>query len=198
MKQLNPKLEYSAINKLKSFKLEVIDCTLTRPRFARLCSSRTKGALRRKTDLMDWIRLDLPNVDARKTQRILLTGLSSRPNIHELNGWLRSKLGSDCLLVVASRIARIGMCRSLVFICTLAMTKGLRLDKIEDILDGAMFGSETVRVLVERLDSDSSAAKCRQDAPPLVVLGSSKLPLRWPRIVSKWNPNVGTIQENAV
>ncbi|KAF4946874.1 hypothetical protein FSARC_14107 [Fusarium sarcochroum] len=137
MKQVNPKLEYSGINKRESFKLEVIDCTLTQPRFARLCSSRAKGALRRKADLMDWIRLDLPEVD------------------------------------------------------------GLRLDKIEDILDEAMFGSETVRVLVERLDSDSSAAECRQDAPPLVVLGSSKLPLRWPRIVSKWNPNVGTIQENA-
>jgi hypothetical protein len=76
------------------------------------------------------------------------------------------------------------------------MTKRLCVDKIEDLLEGAMFGSETVRVLVERLGSDSSEAECRQDAPPLVVLGSSKLPLRWPRIVSKWNPNVDTIEEN--
>ncbi|KAJ0132612.1 Cytochrome P450 monooxygenase FUM15 [Fusarium oxysporum f. sp. albedinis] len=57
-------------------------------------------------------------------QKIMLTGLSFRLNIHELNHWVRSKLGSDCLQIVASRIARIDMCRALIFVCTLAIAKG--------------------------------------------------------------------------
>ncbi|KAG8664974.1 uncharacterized protein FPOAC1_012951 [Fusarium poae] len=153
MKRLHPKLEYSAVNKLASIKLEVIDHTSTRPR----------------------------------TQRALLTGLSSRPNIHELNTWIRSRLGSDCLLVVASRIAHISSSRVLVFICTLATANGLSVDKIEKFLDGAAFGSEVVSVLVEQGDSHIAASERRQDAAPLVALGSSRLPPRWPRIVSRWN-----------
>ncbi|KAH7228546.1 uncharacterized protein BKA55DRAFT_716394 [Fusarium redolens] len=180
VKQLHPKLEYSAVNKLRSIKLEVIDCTLTQPRFARIYSSHVKGSLRRWDDLIDWIRLDLPKANVEGTQKILLTGLSSRPNIHELNHWMRSRLGSDCLLIVASRIARIGMCRALVFVCTLAMVKGLSEDRIHDGLEGAMFGNETVRILVERSDGQASATKCQQEAAPLVVLGSSRLPPQWP------------------
>jgi hypothetical protein len=196
VKLLHPKLEYSAVNRLRSIKLEVIDCTLTQPRFARLYSSHAKGSLRRWDDLIDWIRLDLPEANVERTQKILLTGLSSRPNIHELNHWMRSKLGSDCLLIVASRIARIGMCRALVFICTLAITKGLSVDKIDNLLGGAMFGSETVRVLVERCNSKASAPECQQDTAPLVVLGSSRLPPHWPSIVSRWNHNVAKMDKD--
>ncbi|KAH7187834.1 hypothetical protein BKA60DRAFT_664977 [Fusarium oxysporum] len=180
VKQLHPKLEYSAVNKLRSIKLEVIDCTLTQPRFARIYSSHVKGSLRRWDDLIDWIRLDLPKAKVERTQKIMLTGLSSRPNIHELNHWMRSRLGSDCLLIVASRIARIGMCRALVFVCTLAMVKGLSEDRIHDRLEGAMFGNKTVRILVERSDGQASATKYQQEAAPLVVLGSSRLPPHWP------------------
>ncbi|KAF4331785.1 hypothetical protein FBEOM_14442 [Fusarium beomiforme] len=196
VKQLHPKLEYSAANKLWSIKLEVIDCTLTQPRFARLYSSNAKGSLRRWDDLIDWIRLDLPKANMEGTQKVLLTGLSSRPNIHELNHWMRSKLGSDCLLIVASRIARVGMCRALVFVCTLAMAKGLSEDRIYCCLDGAMFGSETVRILVERPGSKASAVKCQQEAAPLVVVGSSRLPPHWPSIVSRWNCSVEKKDEN--
>jgi len=53
VKQLHPKLEYSAVNKLTSVKLVVIDCTLTQPRFARLYSSHVKGSLRRWDALID-------------------------------------------------------------------------------------------------------------------------------------------------
>ncbi|KAH7184213.1 hypothetical protein BKA60DRAFT_602802 [Fusarium oxysporum] len=180
VKQLHPKLEYSAVNKLTSIKLEVIDCTLTQPRFTRIYSSHVKGSLRRWDDLIDWIRLDLPKAKVERTQKIMLTGLSSRPKIHELNRWMRSRLGSDCLLIVASRIARIGMCRALVFVCTLAMVKGLSEDRIHDRLEGAMFGNETVRILVERSDGQASATKYQQEAAPLVVLGSSRLPPHWP------------------
>ncbi|KAG8664486.1 hypothetical protein FPOAC2_13461 [Fusarium poae] len=187
MKRLHPKLEYSAVNKLASIKLEVIDHTSTRPRFVRLYPSHAKKALGRSDDLIDWIRLDLPNIDVSRTQRALLTGLSSRPNIHELNTWIRSRLGSDCLLVVASRIAHISSSRVLVFICTLATANGLSVDKIEKFLDGAAFGSEVVSVLVEQGDSHIAASERRQDAAPLVALGSSRLPPRWPRIVSRWN-----------
>ncbi|KAH7459956.1 hypothetical protein FOMA001_g19714 [Fusarium oxysporum f. sp. matthiolae] len=196
VKQLHPKLEYSAVNKLRSIKLEVIDCTLTQPRFARIYSSHVKGSLRRWDDLIDWIRLDRPKAKVERTQKIMLTGLSSRPNIHELNRWMRSRLGSDCLLIVASRIARIGMCRALVFVCTLAMVKGLSEDRIHDRLEGAMFGNETVRILVERSDGQASATKYQQEAAPLVVLGSSRLPPHWPSIVSKWNHSMKKIDED--
>jgi hypothetical protein len=196
VKQLHPKLEYSAVNKLRSIKLEVIDCTLTQPRFARIYSSHVKGSLRRWDDLIDWIRLDLPRANVERTQKIMLTGLSSRPNIHELNHWMCSKLGSDCLLIVASRIARIGMCRALVFVCTLAMVKGVSEDRIYNCLEGAMFGNETVRILVERSGSKASATRCQQEAAPLVVLGSSRLPPHWPSIVSKWNHSMEKIDED--
>jgi hypothetical protein len=187
MKRLHPELEYSATNKLASIRLEVIDHTSTQPRFVRFYSSNTKKAPRRSDDLFDWIRLDLPDFDARKTQRVLLTGSSSRPNIHELNMWIRSRLGSDCLLVVASRIAHISSSRVLVFICTLALTTGLSADKIEKCLDGAMFGSEIVSVLVERRDNSAAASVGQRDAAPVVALGSSRLPPRWTSIVSRWN-----------
>ncbi|KAH7203160.1 uncharacterized protein BKA55DRAFT_600442 [Fusarium redolens] len=180
VKQLHPKLEYSAVNKLRSIKLEVIDCTLTQPRFARIYSSHVKGSLRRWDDLIDWIRLDLPKANVERTQKIMLTGLSSRPNIHELNHWMCSKLRSDCLLIVASRIARVGMCRALVFVWTLAMAKDLSEDRIYNCLEGAMFGNETMRILVERPGSKASATRCQQEAAPLVVLGSSRLPPHWP------------------
>ncbi|KAH7142443.1 hypothetical protein DER46DRAFT_631035 [Fusarium sp. MPI-SDFR-AT-0072] len=180
VKQLHPKLEYSAVNKLRSIKLEVIDCTLTQPRFARIYSSHVKGSPRRRDDPVDRIRWDLPRANVERTQKIMLTGLSSRPNIHELNHWMCSKLGSDCLLIVASRIARIGMCRALVFVCTLAMVKGLSEDRVYNCLEGAMFGNETVRILVERSDGQASATKRQQEAAPLVVLGSSRVPPHWP------------------
>ncbi|KAH7184343.1 hypothetical protein DER44DRAFT_816996 [Fusarium oxysporum] len=167
VKQLHPKLEYSAVNKLRASS-------------SRIYSSHVKGSLRRWDDLIDWIRLDLPKAKVERTQKIMLTGLSSRPKIHELNHWMRSRLGSDCLLIVASRIARIGMCRALVFVCTLAMVKGLSEDRIHDRLEGAMFGNETVRILVERSDGQASATKYQQEAAPLVVLGSSRLPPHWP------------------
>jgi hypothetical protein len=196
VKQLHPKLEYSAVNKLRSIKLEVIDCTLTQPRFARIYSSHVKGSLRRWDDLIDWIRLDLPKANVEGTQKILLTGLSSRPNTLELNHWMRSRLGSDCLLIVASRIARIGMCRALVFVCTLATVKGLSEDRIYNCLEGAMFGNETVRILVEQSGSNASATNGEQEAAPLVVLGSSRLPPHWPGIASKWNRSLDKKDRN--
>lgn len=186
MKQLHPKLEYSGVNRLKSIKLEVIDGTQTQPRFVRLYPSSAKSALGRSDDLIDWIRLDLPATDVSKTQRFLLTGLASRPSIHELNVWLRWKLGSDYLLLVNSRIAHIGATRALVFICTLARTDGLSTDKIDELLEGAMFGSDTVRVLIERRDSFPATSERQRDAMPLVALGSSRLPSRWPSMVSGW------------
>ena len=187
MKQSHPSLEYSAINKAASIRLEVIDQTSTRPRFVRFYPRNTKKEPRRSDDLLDWIRLDLPEFDARKTQRVLLTGLSSRPNIHELNMWVRSRLGSDCLLTVASRIAHISSSSVLVFICNLALINGLSADKIEKCLDGAMFGSEIVSVLVERRDNSTAASLSQRDAAPVVALGSSRLPPRWTSIVSRWN-----------
>ncbi|CAG2003992.1 unnamed protein product [Fusarium graminearum] len=187
IKQLHPELEYSATNKLTSIKLEVIDQTSMQPRFLRFYPSNAKKAPQRDDALIDWIRLDLPDFDVNKTQRLLLTGLSSRPNIHELNMWIRSRLGSDCLLVVASRIAHISSSRVLVFICTLALTNGLSPDKIDKFLDGAMFGSETVSVLVERLNNNAATLEGQRDAAPIVVLGSSRLPPRWTSMVSRWN-----------
>ncbi|EXL64040.1 hypothetical protein FOPG_19691 [Fusarium oxysporum f. sp. conglutinans race 2 54008] len=109
---------------------------------------------------------------------------------------MRSKLGSDCLLVVASRIARIGMCSALVFVCTLAMAKGLSEDRIYSRFEGAMFGNETVRILVEKSGSNAGAKKCEQEAAPLVVLGSSRLPPHWPSIVTKWNCSMGKKDRN--
>ncbi|EXA28953.1 hypothetical protein FOVG_19481 [Fusarium oxysporum f. sp. pisi HDV247] len=60
------------------------------------------------------------------------------------------------------------------------MLKGLSEHRIHDRLEGAMFGNETVRILVERSDGQASATKYQQEAAPLVVLGSSRLPPHWP------------------
>lgn len=73
--------------------------------------------------------------------------------------WIRSRLESDRLLVVASRIVYTGSSRVVVFICTLALMDGFSADKIEKFLDEVMFASEIVSDLVERRNSNAAASE---------------------------------------
>ncbi|EXK24094.1 hypothetical protein FOMG_19160 [Fusarium oxysporum f. sp. melonis 26406] len=77
------------------------------------------------------------------------------------------------------------------------MAKDLTEDRIHSCLEGAVFGNETVRILVEGSGSKASAAKGHQETAPLVVVGSSRLPPQWPSIVSKWSLSVEKKDENA-
>ncbi|RYC81886.1 hypothetical protein BFJ63_vAg15233 [Fusarium oxysporum f. sp. narcissi] len=187
-KQHYPRLEYSAANLTWSIRLEVVDQTSIQPWFIKLTSVRSEKMPRRNNGRTDWIRIGLPRVRIAKIQGILLTGLSDCPNINELRLWMSSRLGVDNLLAVTARTIHVGMFDVFTVMCKLAMTKDMSPDRIVYGLDGGMFGYQVVRAFAERRNGDGAASKTasRQNPEPVVVIGSSKLPVYWPSMVSGW------------
>ncbi|KAF5988533.1 hypothetical protein FBULB1_1409 [Fusarium bulbicola] len=137
---------------------------------------------RRNNGRTDWIRIGLPRLRVDKIQRILLTGLTGCPNINELRLWMSSRLGVDNLLAVTARTIRVGMFDVFTIMCKLAMTEDMSPGRIIYGLDGSMFGYQVVRAFAERCGGDGGASKTalRQNPEPVVVIGSSKLPVHWP------------------